>query len=259
MFQYINTKFVLLFLLSEQFYLSYQSPFKFPQTVEKENGDFVLAFNTAQNEGCVPLKDCPTYSWLLEEPNIPNEIINVIPENIKVILGKKRCVIEEASSNDEVTMDSLIVCPDTDNELSDYVDYEGEYEDEDYIEIGNRQEEDTVCDSSYDGGSFGALVATKGNQEIECSLEITHQSLEEDSIETLRTKSLSGKIEKYRRLKKLETREVLRMKAHGNCCWEYYQKPVFKNEKTYIEPGDPIYPTYQPRSIKRVCCSADSD
>ena len=135
MCSYTNTKLVLLFLLSEQFYLSYQSPFKFPQTLEKENGEFVLTFNTAEDEGCVPLKDCPTYSWLFEETSIPNEIINILPETIKSILGKKRCAIEEAKSKDEVSMDSLIVCPNTDNELSDYVDYEGEYEDGDYVEI----------------------------------------------------------------------------------------------------------------------------
>ena len=231
------------------FSLSYSLPFKFAKPVVNLKGDSVLTLDTGNNATCLPLEECPTYSWMLNNKNVENDIINIKSFSVNKFLRQKRCAIADASSNKEVTMDTLIACPNTDDDAFDYEEYD-DYEnvDED-TQIRGDYEEDCV---GGDNGIGGGLTTKKVSQELECTLEITHQSLV-DATE-LKTKRLSGTKNEYRRLIRLRTRKILHMKAHGNCCWECYDKEHLKGEITNVDPANDVVPDVQPKSIKRICC-----
>ena len=89
--------------------------------------------------------------------------------------------------------------------------------------------------------------------QVECSLQLTHGAID-DVLSNLKTQSFSGKRKIYRKLRKLEIRRTLHIKAHGSCCWEIYQRSGLKGSVQHVDPGMSIYPMHQPRSIKRVCC-----
>ena len=249
-------KIVSLLLLSI-FSSTHQSPFKFPNQVQNEKGDYVWAADTGEDAICLPLKQCPTYSWMLLDSGLnQNKVINFNPLDVKKLLRKKRCVLEETYSEAEVTLDTMVTCHKLD-EVS-YEDYEYDYDDDTDVETGIRSDEyseyEDECNSFVGSGRGGGLTTKLATQAFECSLEITHGSLSKDTLETLETKRFGGGRKTYKRLRKLEKRQVFHMMAHGNCCWEIYQQSSFRGQNTKFKPGKSMYPEYPPRSIKKVCC-----
>ena len=241
----ISTVFVFLNI----FCLSYPLPFKFAMPVVDLKGDSVLTLDTGNNATCLPLEECPTYSWMLNNKKFENEIINIKSFSANKFLRQKRCAIADASSNKEITMDTLIACPNTDEDAVDYEEYDDYENGNEDTEIRGDYEEE--CGSG-DNGIGGGLTTNRGTNENDCTLEITHQSLV-DATE-LKTKRLSGTKNEYRRLIRLRERKILHMKAHGNCCWECYHEEHLKGEITNVDSANEVVPDVQPRSIKRICC-----
>ena len=66
---------ILLFLVI-YFYSSQQSAFKFPVGIENERGD-TWVLNTGGGASCVKLKDCSTFSWLMNRKYVQNEVIQL--------------------------------------------------------------------------------------------------------------------------------------------------------------------------------------
>ena len=103
---------VILLLLVKAFCLSNQSPIiKFPVQVFDERGERHLVLDTGDHASCVPLKECTTFTWMLEYENIQNEVVQIEPIEVAKLIRSKRCALDEIDSDSLVTMDTLITCP----------------------------------------------------------------------------------------------------------------------------------------------------
>ena len=257
-----NSGQLVLLLLASSFCLSLQSPFKFPVSVKNGHGEIEWALNPGENYECMSLKDCATYTWMLDYENIQNEVIQITPKEVADLLKSKRCAIKEKKSIGGISMKTLVACPKKEEDDYNYYDeYDYEYGKGEDVAIGTRGEDmmgddmdDEPCSvgdvENFLGGGLGTKLA---KQEFECSLELTHGPYK-DTLSSLKTVQFGGYRKMYRRLKKLENRKVLHIQAQGNCCWEIYQKAFFTGDIHHVEPGNSVYPVHQPRAIKKVCC-----
>ena len=254
----------ILLFLAISFYSSHQSAFKFPIGIENERGDtWVLDAGTGAS--CVELKDCSTFSWLMNREYVQNEVIRLHPKRITKFLRNKRCNIDELYSNLAITLRTRVICPhqnahDLNPNYSDYVHANGEKGDAKKLPyaklMGNDDAND--CHQPKDGKMLNDGLSVKlATDEIECSLEMTHGD-KRTPLSSLETESFSGHGRVYQRLRKLEKerRTVFVMTAHGNCCWKVFEQPHLKGETHRIEPGESVYPRHQPRSIQKICCPA---
>ena len=244
-----------LLLLISSFYSTFEVPFHFPEQVKGDNGDLIWVVDTGKDASCVHLKDCPTYSWLMDYKNIQNEIIQIEPLQIKNILKGKKCAMDELTTADvtELTLNTRISCP---HNVEAYDDYD-EYVEGEEVNVGVRDDDyEEECPGERNGGIIngGGLRTKSATDERQCSLAITHGDWR-NPLSSLQTKHFSGEINDYQKLRKLRKRRVLHIKAHGNCCWDIFTKFRFKGMSYYVQPGYSGPPTHQPRSIKRVCCS----
>ena len=239
-----------LLLLAISFYSSHQSAFKFPIGIENERGDtWVLDAGTGAS--CVELKDCSTFSWLMNRKYVQNEVIRLHPKRITKFLRSKRCSIDELYSNRAITLRTRVMCPhrhahDLDSNYSDY----------DYA--NGKKGDANDCHEQNVGKTLGDGLSVKlATDEIECSLEMTHGK-NRTPLRSLETESFIGHGRVYRRLRNLEKQSgtVFVMTAHGDCCWNVFEQPHLKGETHRIEPGDSVYPRHQPRSIQKICCPA---
>ena len=239
-----------IFLFLTNFYVTRQSKIRFPQELISEDGSRIWAFATPQNVSCIPLSQCATFSWLLNnETN--NVFVQIGPKKIKTLLQRKRCVIEEAHSDAEITLNTRTACPnliDADDDFGEYEDYTAD------TTLELREDYDDECDSgSGFGGAGFSNFRGASRSKLACSLEITHGP-PEDALSSLQTTRFSSPRRRYGRLKRLEKRQVLHIQAHGNCCWEIYSQSYFTGTTEEAQPGYAIYPESQPRSIKKICC-----
>ena len=254
---------ILLFLVIS-FYSSQQSAFKFPVGIENERGDTWI-LDTGGGASCVELKDCSTFSWLMNRKYVQNEVIQLHPRRITRFLRNKKCSIDEIHSNRAITLKTRVICPhqnahDLNPNYSDYVHANGEKNDAKESPNAKLRENDDAndCYEQNDGRRLGDGLSVKlATAEIECSLEMTHGD-QRTPLSSLETERFSGHGRVYQRLRKLEIqrRTVFVMTVHGNCCWNIFEQPLLKGETHRIEPGDSVYPRRQPRSIQKICCPA---
>ena len=245
-----NFRRVLLLLFVKGFCLSNQSPIiRFPVQVVNQKGEPELVENTGDHASCVPLEECKTFTWMLEYENIQNEVVQIEPIEVAKLIRSKRCALHEIGSDTLVTMDTRVTCPHTAEEGDDYDDY--------YNEINIRDDDiydyEEDCNMAIRSEMGGGLETKRATADIDCTLEFTHGPFE-DILSSLETTHFSGERKKYRRLRKLDTRKVLHVEAHGHCCWEIFKEPYFKGDIHHVEPGNSVYPVHQPRSVQRVCC-----
>jgi len=211
--------------------------FEFPDTIESETGKEIFISKLDDDQACVPLKDCPTLSWLKRELPSEKYIAQLLsPRSISKTLKSKRCVIRDADSEDDVTMETRVVCP----KIHD--------------KSVNKMEKD--CDEDCDDEDdyeVRTVFELERRTSLDCSIELQHGELD-DPLKDLQIKSLSSKRKKYGHLKRLRNRRVLRVSAHGFCCWRVYQKTRFRGESTFIEPDDEAFPEHLIKSTQAVEC-----
>ena len=264
----LNALFLKIFLV--HFCLCSEPAFKFPAQLKDTRGKFKWAFQIPKNDTCLPVKQCPTYAWMLEHNNIENEIFNIGPDRSTKVLKRKRCFIEEAYMDSKINSDTIIACPklDLEDDLitkidNDYVskDYDEKpfyYYDPDYADYS-----DYVIDIDTRRENFKSLECFKNvetrlihkSQKKRCALDVTHGPKRRPLMK-LETKRFSGRLEGYSVLKKLVNRKIFYIKSspEGNCCWNLYQSPHFKGRMIRLETGDALQPPFAPRSIESVCC-----
>ena len=241
-----KSKIHIIFHLISFICLTHQSPFEFPvQIVNKTNGSFEWGFKVKNNESCVSLRECPTFSWMLNYKHIQNEVIQIDPKNIIDRLTEKRCIVGDHLSNNGITLDSKIACPSIIEERNNHRQNDGQIKEEKLDEF------DCITNT---GGDIGSILKTRlAIEKIDCKLEITHGPISEP-LSGLKTIRFSGNAKIFKQIPTLETRLALHVTAHGNCCWKIYSNMGFKGNIQDIKPGDSVHPNHQPRSIKRLCC-----
>ena len=228
---------VLLLILFTIFCSSNELPFKFPvQIVNDTKNTHTWAFDIGDNFSCEPLKDCASYSWLMNYKNVQNDVIQISLHDIVAFLEKKRCAIEDHKSNKKVTLETRVACPNVIEVIYDYVYNNNDGETEPHILV-TPDERDGFDD--YEEG---------------CSIEISHGE-PNNLLESLLTNRIDDDSKKYwKNLHTLENRQILHLTAHGNCCWKLYSKPSYSGEETLIEQGASTYPIFQPKSIRSISC-----
>ena len=204
--------------------VSYSSPsfqFKFPVQIVSETKDsHSWAFDIGDDFSCVALKDCATFSWLLNYNNVQNEFIQIKLLDIVEFLKKKRCAIKDHKSNKKVTLKTRIACP---NLIEDSY---------------------TIAD---DRDGFG-------DYDEECTIDISHGE-SGSLLESLRTTRIFEHVSKTRRnLTSFEGSHILHLTSHGGCCWKLYSTSNKEGIETTIEQGASTYPIFQPKSIKSSSC-----
>ena len=66
--------------------------------------------------------------------------------------------------------------------------------------------------------------------------------------------TLTLKRPRYRRLRRLQDREVFNTRVDGNCCWKINADFKFKGKPQLLLLGTNGYPQVQPKSAKRISC-----
>ena len=243
------TLLICLCMIGRFYFVRQVSSFKFPVERVNEKGENEWVLDTGRDTSCVPLKKCPTFAWMLDYENIQNEVIQIEPRKVFKLLRGKRCSMKKDDSSMELTLDTLVACPNVVDLEEDYDEYGAN--DGDVILDTRGGYED--CNQPYPNRLGGGLETKRMSQDFDCSLDLTHGDVD-NLLSTLKTQRFSGQQKYYRRLKRLEIRHILHIEAHGFCCWEIFQKSNLRGDIHYVEPGNSVYPVHQPRSIKRVCC-----
>ena len=222
---FLNVLFFNLFLV--HFCLCSEPAFKFPAQLKDKRGKFKWAFQIPKNDTCIPVKQCPTYSWMLEHNNIENEIFHIGPDRSTKVLKRKRCFIEEAYLDSKIDSDTIIACPklDLEDDLitkidQDYVgkDYDENpfyYYDPDYADYS-----DYVIDIDTRRENFKSFECFKNvgtrlfnkSKNKRCVLDVTHGPKRRPLMK-LETKRFSGRLEGYSVLKNLLDRKVFYIKS----------------------------------------------
>lgn len=215
------------------FFIKSLASFKFPETIISETGVEIFVPELDENQSCIPLKDCPPLSWLAREISSEKLSQMLSSQDIK----SKRCVISEVDTEEEVTMETRVVCPKI----------------HDKSVAKNEKDCGDDCEWTEDDYEIRTVFELERNTAIECSIQLQHGEVD-DPLNDLQIKSLSGKRKKYRHLKRLAERRVIRVTADGFCCWRVYQRKGFKGESTYIEPNDETFPDHLVMSTELVEC-----
>ena len=89
--------------------------------------------------------------------------------------------------------------------------------------------------------------------EDECSgsLAVLHtpKRIDFNKLRTLRLTRQS-----YRRLQKLQKRQIIQVEVQGDCCWEIYARNFFKGNSQILDGGFRSVPHMPLKSVKRVDC-----
>ena len=208
--------------------------FKFPvQITNGSNKSHTWAFDLGEKFSCEALKDCATYSWLLNYRNVQNKIIQINLKKIMKFLDNKRCTIDDHQSNKHVTLESRIACPNViDNTFEDS-------NGNNWSEIRNHTSEERDGFDDY---------------EDDCFIDISHGE-SGNFLESLRTNRIFDESMDFRsNLAKLQYRHILHITSHGSCCWKLFSKPNFSGKMAQIEQGASTYLVFQPKSIKSTSC-----
>jgi len=225
--------FLLLSFLSSHISLA----FLFPDTIESETGEEILISKLDGDKTCIPLKNCRSLSWFKRKLPSTGYISQLLSlQNISNLLKSKRCVISEADSEGEATMETRVVCP----------------------KIHEKRIDENKKDCGADCAHEDELVVRtvfklERSSSIDCSIELHHGELD-NPLKDLQIKSLSGKRKKYGRMRRLKNRRVLRVAAHGSCCWRVYQKRGFQGDSTFVEPDNEAFPEHLVYSTQKVEC-----
>ena len=140
--------------------------FLFPDTTESETGEEILIYKLDDDKACIQLKYCPTLSWLKRKlPTTKYVSQLLIIQDIPTILKSKRCVISELDSEEEVTMETRVVCQKL-NETS--------------IDKNNKVY-DADCANEDDCEGRLSFELHKGQASIECSIELQHGEFDNPS------------------------------------------------------------------------------
>jgi len=235
-----------------QFCFAQALPFHYPVAINEQPVDNISSLTMKEKKSCVALRDCPTYAWLLHNNDNKNQIIQIMPVHIIQSLRIRQCVISNSKLTDQSATTTGVLCPvEKDSKLDD--------DDSDYdIETTRNGGDDN--DSSEDKSmmtrsAIDISETSLGIDEPKCSLEMIHGP-EIHTIYSLTPKSFSGSRKKYKMLRYLEEqrRTVVRMSAHGSCCWDIYSQQNLRGDRQQVVPGDFVDPNHQPRSIQRVIC-----
>ena len=208
--------------------------FKFPvQITNNVNKSPTWAFDLGEKFSCEPLKDCATYSWLLNYQNVQNKLIQINLKQIMRFLENKRCIIDDHESNKQVTLESRISCPNViDTTIEDSYD-------QDWDEMRNHTFEERDGFDDY---------------EDDCFIDISHGE-RGHFLESLRTNRIfEDPMNLRRNSATLKYRHILHITSHGSCCWKLFSKPNFAGKMTQIEQGTSTYPVFQPKSIRSTSC-----
>ena len=211
--------------------------FLFPDTIESETGEEILISKLDEDKTCIPLKNCRSLSWFKRKLPSTGYISQLLsPQNMSNILKSKRCVISEADSEEEATMETRVVCPKIHEKSIDE----------------NKKDCGADC-ANEDDLVLRTVFVLERRSSIECSIELHHGELD-NPLKDLQIKSLSGKRKRYGRMRRLKDRRVLRVAAHGSCCWRVYQKYGFQGDSTFIEPDNEAFPEHLVYSTQIVDC-----
>jgi len=214
--------------------------FLFPDTIESETGGEIFISKLNDDQTCIPLGTCSQLAWLAREIPAERYISQILsPKNISRTLKSKRCVINEADSEQEVTMQTRVVCP----KIHD-------------ISVDTDKNDCGVDCNDEEDYEVRTVFELERRTSIECSIQLQHGELD-DPLNDLQIKFLSGKRKKYHNLKRLAERRVLRVTADGFCCWRVYQKVGFRGDSSFVEPDDEIFPDHLVKSTRQVECDEE--
>ena len=229
----------MMIILFSLLYSSHQTPFKFPvQITNNQTGSYTWGFETKKNVSCVALKQCPTFSWLMNFKNIQNDIIQIDPGKVIDFLKRKRCSIGELYLDKKISLETKVACPST-------------------IDVSIGDFDGTMAHIDEDKENVKDYVDCPLNvrlepENVECSLEVS-LGPEQDPLSDLHTMRLFG-ADTSCILPSLSKGKALHLTAHGSCCWKLYSAANLEGEYQKIEPGDSLYPQFQPKSAKIFCC-----
>ena len=208
----------------------------FPDTHVNSEGKIVHMFKPQDNSECVKLRQCPTLIWLLDHQN---NIAGVRSDKILNGIRSKRCMVEESTSDDKLTLDTIVSCPITQEAESNEADDDDYNDDDEGIDYSTRNVFDLIRGVGVDDSCVG-------------SVEVLHGS-RKNTLGTLKTQRFSRK--RYSNLRKLKQRTILRLVVYGNCCWQVYSRIKFQGLAEIIDAGYDDAPQIRLRSIKQVDCS----
>ena len=235
-----KSKAQMMIILFSLLYSSHQTPFKFPvQITNNQTGSYTWGFETKKNVSCVALKQCPTFSWLMNFKNIQNDIIQIDPGKVIDFLKRKRCSIGELYLDEKISLETKIACPST---------IDGLIEDSDGIMAHIDENEENMKD--YVDCPLNVRLEPEN---VECSLEVS-QGPVPDLLSDLHTIRLSGADTTFRILPRLSKNKALHLTVQGSCCWKLYSAANLEGEYQKVEPGDSLHPQFQPKSAKIICC-----
>ena len=66
-----------------------------------------MVLDTGDHASCVPLKECTTFTWMLEYENIQNEVVQIEPIEVAKLIEKKE--IAKLRSNTLLITHQLIL------------------------------------------------------------------------------------------------------------------------------------------------------
>ena len=217
------------FVISTQ-YIQATSSFEFPET-HVVDGQEILTPKLNENTFCVSLKNCKYLSWLLQETT---NLSIISQEQLIETLKEKRCELNDIGSDDEITLETKVECPNIND-----------------ISVGSN---DQTEDSTEDDYEVRSIINLKSSSVVHCSLQIQHAA--PDTLKDWKIKALSGERKKYHNLRRLAGRTVLRITADGSCCWKVYTAKRFGGEPSLVTPDDPIIPENSIKSTKQVECES---
>ena len=214
-----------IFMISTQ-YIQVSNSFNFPQT-HVVDGQQILTPTLDENISCTSLKNCKALSWLLQDTT---NLQGISQEQKIEALKEKRCELNVIGSDKEITMETKVACP----KIHD-------------ISVGSN--DDVKGDYDYE---FRSVFIVKTLSLVHCSLQIQHAP--SNTLKDWQIKALSGERKKYRHLKRLAGRKILRITADGSCCWKVYSGKRFRGESTLVQPDDQIFPESSIKSTQQVEC-----
>ena len=196
--------------------------FLFPNTHFDENGEMKAQFHLGPHPNCVPLKNCEIFTWILANTrNFPK----INSGKVFNVLKDKMCDYGEVVSGVPFSMDTNIECP-------------AGITTEDKGDILLRK------DLHRSSGRSPTCIGP---------IEFFHGS-RRNPLRTVENFKLSSRLKQVRNIQKLKNRRILRIKSHGNCCWQIYQYKNFLGRYEYIYIGYDEFPRIHPQSMKKINC-----
>ena len=236
---------------------AFSSPYSWPANLTKvnEKGNIIHMFSS-KDATCTKLRNCPELLWMQQHQN---NIVQAQQLSSKVFergLKRKRCVYEEFTSNENLSLDTAVSCPIAEkkdvNEYDDEYDADGDY---DYEDGAYDDDSYTLHDNDQVRAPFDIFDPFEGKiAPTGCtgSIQVTHGA-KHNPLGTLKIQRFVGT--GYQNLRKLRRRTILRLSSDGDCCWQVYSRRRFQGASESIYVGYDDTPMIPARSLQQVGCA----